>query len=218
MYILILGSTGRTGRLLLTEALKRGHKVNVLVSHKSRLTVKPELVSAFEGTPLNKYTLSESMQGCEAILSTLNISRTSDFPWAKLRTSTDFLSLSMKNIIGVAEEQKVNRIIITTAWGVAETQKDIPFWFRLLIRYSNIRYPYRDHELQEELLKHSELDYTVVRPVGLTDQHNKKKIQVSLDNTPKPTLTISRLHTANFMLDILENNLYNRQAPVISEV
>ena len=218
MNILILGSTGRTGRLLLTEALKRGHKVNVLVSHKSRLTVKPELVSAFEGTPLNKYTLAESMQGCEAILSTLNISRTSDFPWAKLRTSRDFLSVSMKNILTVTEEQKVNRIIITTAWGVAETKKDIPFWFRLLISYSNIRYPYRDHEVQEELLTHSELNYTVIRPVGLTDQNNKKKIQVSLDNTPKPTLTISRLHVAEFMLDVLEGNLYNRQFPVISEV
>jgi len=218
MHILILGSTGRTGRLLLTEALKRGHKVNVLVSHKSRLTVKPELVSAFEGTPLNRYTLAESMQGCEAILSTLNISRTSDFPWAKLRTSRDFLSVSMKNILTVAEEQKVDRIIITTAWGVAETKKDLPSWFRLLIRYSNIRYPYRDHELQEELLKHSELNYTVVRPAALTDQNNKKKIQVTLDNTPKPTLTISRLRVAEFMLDVLEGTLYNRQFPVISEI
>lgn len=218
MRILILGATGRTGRLLLTEALARGHQVNVLVSHKSRLTVSPDRVSAFEGTPLNRYTLAEAVRGCDAILSTLNISRTSDFPWAKLRTSVDFLSLSMKNIIEVAEEQQVSRIIITTAWGVAETRKDIPLWFSLLIKYSNIRYPYKDHELQENLLKQSGMDWTIVRPVGLTDLNKKRKVQVSFDNTPKPTLTISRLRTANFMLDALENKLYSRQSPVISEI
>jgi len=217
MHILILGSTGRTGRLLLREALNRGHTVNVLIGHISSLPVKPELVNVFEGTPLNKYTLADAMKGCDAVLSTLNISRISDFPWAKLRTSKDFLSLSMKNIVEAAGEQHVDRIIITTAWGVAETRKDIPFWFRLLIDNSNIRYPYLDHERQEELLGKSGLNYTVVRPVGLTNSKKQKEILVSFDNAPKPSLSISRQHVASFMLDVLENNLYNRQLPVISE-
>jgi putative NADH-flavin reductase len=217
MHILILGATGRTGRLLVDEALRRGHKVNVVISHASKLSANPVMVSVFEGTPLNPDTLAAAMQGCEAVLSTLNISRVSDFPWAKLRTSTDFLSLSMKNIIEVAEKQHVNRIIITTAWGVNETKKDIPFWFRWLINFSNIRYPYLDHERQEELLKNSGLNWTAVRPAGLTDEKKKKEVIVTLNNTPKPKLTISRFNTACFMLDVLENNLYNRQFPVISE-
>jgi putative NADH-flavin reductase len=217
MHILILGSTGRTGRLLLREALTRGHTVNVLIGHISSLPVKPELVNVFEGTPLNKYTLADAMKGCDAVLSTLNISRMSDFPWAKLRTSKDFLSASMKNIIEVANKQQVNRIILTSAWGVAETRKDIPFWFRLLIDHSNIRYPYQDHERQEELLKKSGLNYTVVRPAALTDSKKERAIKVSLDNAPKPSLFISRKNVALFMLDVLENSLYNKQLPVISE-
>lgn len=217
MQILILGTTGRTGRLLLNEAIKRGHKVNVLISHIGKLTANPKLVTAFEGTPLNPDILASAMHGCDAVLSTLNISRVSDFPWAKLRTSVDFLSLSMKNIVEVAKKQHVSRIIITTAWGVAETNKDIPFWFRWLIRFSNIRYPYRDHERQEELLKNTDLNWTIVRPAGLTDEKKIKEVRVSLNNSPKPRLMISRLNTARFMLDVLENDLYNRQFPVISE-
>ncbi|HTD99179.1 MAG TPA: NAD(P)H-binding protein [Mucilaginibacter sp.] len=217
MHILILGPTGRTGRLLVQEALNRGHKVNVLVGHKGSLLVNPDLVTVFEGTALNKYTLAEAMHGCDAVLSTLNISRVSDFPWAKLRTSIDFLSLSMKNIIVAATEQQVNRIIVTTAWGVAETRKDIPFWFRFLVDHSNIRYPYLDHERVEEMLEKSDLDYTAVRPTGLTNSKEKKEIKVSLNNIPKPSIYISRQNVALFMLDILENNLYVRQCPVISE-
>jgi len=157
------------------------------------------------------------MKGCDAILSALNISRTSDYPWADLRTSADFLSLSMKNILEAAAENHIKRIVITTAWGVAETRGDIPFWFRWLIDHSNIKYPYFDHERQEEMLKVSDLEWTVVRPVGLTDSHKSKEIKVTLDNQPKPSLAISRLNVARFMLDALEQNLYINQFPVVSE-
>jgi putative NADH-flavin reductase len=217
MHILILGATGRTGRILLSEALRRGHKVSVVVGHKSNLKINPELVEVHEGTPLNKFTLAEAMLGCEAILSTLNISRVSDFPWAKLRTSKDFLSSSMEKILDVAGEQHISRIIVTTAWGVAETKKDIPFWFRWIIEGSNIRFPYLDHERQEEILKHSDINWTIVRPVGLTNSEKEKEVQVTLNNSPKPFLRISRRNVALFMLDVLENDLYNRQFPVISE-
>ena len=217
MHILVLGSTGRTGRILLSEALNRGHKVTVLISHKGALKIKPELVEVFEGTPLNKFTLSEAMKDCDAVLSSLNISRVSDFPWSRLRTSKDFLSASMKHIIDASAENNIKRIIITTAWGVAETRNDSPFLFRWLITNSNIRYPYYDHEKQEQLLKSSDMDWTIIRPVGLTDSEKVRDVKVSINNQPKPSLTISRRNVALFILDVLEKNLYTRQCPVISE-
>ncbi|HEY4196366.1 MAG TPA: NAD(P)H-binding protein [Mucilaginibacter sp.] len=217
MHILILGATGRTGRILLDEALKRGHKVNVLVGHKSSLKSNVELIDVYEGTPLNRYTLADAMRGCDAVLSALNISRVSDYPWSKLRTSKDFLSSSMQNVLETAKEQNINRIIVTTTWGVSETKKDIPLWFRWLIKNSNIRYAYLEHERQEEMIQLSGTKWTIVRPVGLTDSEKEKKVRVTLYKSPKPSLTISRKNVALFMLDALEKNLYIRECPVISE-
>ena len=217
MHILILGSTGRVGRILLAEALQLGYKVNVIVSHKGVLKIESELLTIFEGTPLNKFTLADAMRGCDAVLSTLNISRVSDFPWSKLRTSKDFLSMSMKYMLEKADVLKNKRIIVVTAWGVAETRKDIPSWFRWLIDNSNIRYPYIDHERQELLLKQSKTNWTIVRPVGLTNSTKEREIQVTLNSAPKPSLMISRTNVALFMLDVLKDDLYNRQCPVISE-
>jgi putative NADH-flavin reductase len=217
MHILILGATGRTGELLLIEALKRGHKVTVLVSHKSNLRVKDDSITIYEGTPLNRFTLEDAMQNCDAVLSTLNISRMSDFPWAKLRTSKDFLSSSLTSILLTASKHHLNRIILTTAWGVGETREDIPFWFDWLIENSNIRYPYAEHELQEQILQQSNMNWTAVRPVMLTDAINNKQVIVSFNNTPKPSLFISRQNVARFMMDVLEGDLYSKQRPVISE-
>lgn len=217
MKILILGSTGRTGKLLLSEAINAGYDIHVLVRNKSRLPVLPVTVTVFEGTPANSDELLSAMKGCGAILSALNISRTSDFPWAPLRTPPDFLSVSTDNILAATCSLNIKRIIVTSAWGTNETKKDIPFWFRWLIDYSNIGYAYRDHERAEDLLKQSGLNYTIVRPVGLTNSLNKKEILVSINNSPKPYLTISRQNVARFMIKVLKENLCNNESPVISD-
>jgi putative NADH-flavin reductase len=227
MKIALLGATGRTGKHLLELALQRGHTVNVLVRDKQKLVSQmgqkgpisqsgQNKLIIFEGYPLDKKILEQTITGCEAIVSALNISRTSDFPWAKLRTPKDFLSQVMKLIIDIAPSKNIRRVIFTTAWGVAETKKDLPGWFKWLIDKSNMRYPYADHEKQEELAKQSNLLYTSVRPVVLINSQKIKQPIVTFNNDPKPKLMISRRSVASFMLDVLEQNSYVREMPVIS--
>ena len=217
MTILLLGATGRTGRHLLRESLDRGHIVHALVRDKSNVKIVNENLRLFEGSPLDTPILNNAMTGCEVILSALNISRYNDFPWSKLRTPKDFLSSVMKIIIGLAPQHLIKRIVFTSAWGVAETRKDIPGWFRWFIEHSNILYPYEDHARQEELLQQTSLEWTGIRAVGLINSKRKKAIVVSFNKGPKPRLIIGRLSLATFMLDVLEKNLYVRQLPVVSE-
>lgn len=199
------------------EAIKRGYDINVLLRDEGKLMVRSAAIKIFTGNPADAGDLTKAMQGCGAVLSALNISRTSDFPWAPLRTPRNFLSLVMGHIINVAEQLKIKRVIITSAWGVNETKKDLPWWFSWIIDHSNISYAYKDHEIQEDQLKNSALNWTAVRPVGLTNTLNHKAVAVSFNNIPKPRLTISRQNTARFMLDILKNDLYVKQTPTIFE-
>jgi putative NADH-flavin reductase len=216
MKLLLLGATGRTGRHVLEQALQRRHTVHALVRNKQKVKLANPHLILFEGTPTDKAILQKAMTGCDAILSALNISRINDFPWAKLRTGKTFLSDTMRDLIDLAPQHRINRIIFTSAWGVAETKKDIPGWFRWLIDHSNIGHPYVDHARQEELVKESSLDFTSVRPAALTNTKKEQEIIVSFNNTPTPKLLISRLSVAKFMLDVVEKNLYVRQMPVIS--
>lgn len=215
MRVLILGATGRTGKLLLQEALSRGYTVNALVRDKSKVPTNSAL-TLFEGLPTDKAALSGAMAGCEAILSALNISRNSDFPWAKLRTPANFLSVTAKNIIELAPQHSVSRIILTSAWGTNDTRNDIPWWFKWVIDSSNVGFAYHDHERQEDLFASSALKYTIVRPVGLINSSKIKAVIVSHDNQPRPRLTISRGDVAKFMLHVLQDDLLSRRMPVIS--
>ena len=217
MKILLLGSTGRTGKHVLEQAIERGHLVHIIVRDRNKVHLSHPNIQVTEGNPSDETILEKAMRGCEIIISTLNISRTSDWPWARLRTPKQFLSTVMEKIIRLAPQHGIRRVIFSSAWGVAETRNDIPGWFRWFIENSNIRYPYEDHAVQEKLVEQTDLDWTAVRAAGLTNFKRNKEIQVSFENRPKPNLTISRRNLAMFILDIMEKGAYIKQRPVVSE-
>ena len=76
---------------------------------------------------------------------------------------------------------------------------------------------YQDHERQEAIWEKSGLDWTVVRPVGLTNDTEEKTIGVLLETkTSKPANSrISRRMVAQFMLDAWEEGTYIHEKPII---
>ena len=217
MKILILGATGRTGRLIVEEALKQGYDLNVLVRDKNKISFNSKSIKVYQGTPARRTDLAAAMQGCDLIISALGIVRASDAPWSKLITTKNFISESMKNAIAEADQQGLKRLITISAWGVGETKKDIPFWLRWMIDYTNLRPVYADHESQEKLLAASNLTWTAARPVALNDSKKIKTLKVSFNNLPKPSLYISRRSVAKFIVDIVKSDKYDRKSPTISE-
>ncbi len=217
MKVLLLGATGRTGKLALEQLLAQGHQVHALVRDKSKVTSSSDKLELFEGNPTDKVSLQNAIRDCEAAIGLLNVSRNSDFPWSKLRTPPTFLSDTMKALLEFATQNQVRKIIVCTAWGVNETKKDLPGWFRWFVDNSNVGKAYADHERQEKLLVSASINYVIVRPVGLTDSKKETPIQTSQNNSPKPRLTISRLNTAKFMINQLSKSRFDRQAVTIFE-
>ena len=216
MKILLLGGTGRTGKYIVDEVLQRGYELNCLVRDAQKINTARERLKVLQGSPEKLSDLEKAIKNCEAIINVLNISRNSDFPWAKLRTSPTFLSDVMKNVIELAEAHQVKRIIACSAWGAGETKKDIPAWFRWLIDKSNIGLTYRDHERQEKLLMSSHLLWTIIRPAGLTNSKKYQEIIESYNNKPKPRMTINRISLAKYVVDAITNESLIRKTPVIS--
>ena len=217
MKILILGATGRTGRLIVEEALKQGHDLNVLVRDKNKISFSSKSIKVYQGTPTRQTDLAAAMQGCDLIISALGIVRASDAPWSKLISPKNFISESIKNVIAEADQQNLKRLITVSAWGVGETKKEIPCWLRWLINYTNLGPVYEEHEKEEKLLANSSLNWTAVRPVALNDSKKIKTLKVSFNNFPKPSLQISRQSVAKFMVDIVKSDKYDRKSPTISE-
>jgi putative NADH-flavin reductase len=216
MKILLLGATGRTGKWVYQKSLEHGYSIHCLARNTERIE-KHDQVSLFEGDASNPDDLATTIAGCNAVISVLNISRRSDFPWSALRTPKNYLSKTMGNLVPIAEKNKVNRIIICSAWGVSETAWDIPGWFKWLIQNSNIGVAYKDHERQENIISDSSLNWTIVRPTGLTPLPKEQRVLEILDNDSRPNLTISRRSLATFLVNCLERDDLMKKKVVISK-
>lgn len=215
--VCVLGGSGRLGKEILSELERNSIPAKALVRNPSKLNSSYSHIQIVEGNPGNLEDLGKTMIGCTGIISSLNVSRKSDFPWSKLRSSPTLISDTIRAVLEKMESYSIDRIISVSAWGTHQDIKAVPGWFRWIIKNSNVGKAYEDHERQEDLLSTTNLNWTIVRPVGLTNSQKIKKLIVSFNNHPKPKLTISRKHVAQFIVSQLNSSDYIRKMPVISE-
>lgn len=217
MRVLLLGATGRTGGHALEYLLAEGWEVHALVRDREKLGPPRDRLRVFEGPPADDVALGEALLGCGYVISVLNVSRKSDFPWAPLRAPADLMSRTMEKVLALSGSGGVKKIVVCSAWGTHETRKDLPGWFRWCIERSNIGLAYRDHERQENILRASSaVDFTIVRPALLTGAAEGRGIRISRDNVPRPRLSIGRRSVARFLIRMLTDGAYSRQAVTIS--
>lgn len=215
--ILLLGATGRTGQAVLEKALARGWQVNALVRNPDSLaTVHPGL-TVFKGTPLNGADVAKAIEGCDAVISTLNNNRASDNPFAKPVSPPTFMADSIRNTLTAMEANSIKRIVVLSAAGVGDSFMEQPWLFRLLIKKTNLGHTYRDHDAVDAMLRASGTDWTLPRPVMLGKTPGKAPIIVSYDKVPKPHFQITRDSVAQFIVDSVDNASLIRKAPTLSQ-
>ena len=214
MKLLLLGATGRCGNLVLFKALKDGHEVTVIARDPSKL--EETTATVIKGSPYDKDTVEKAIASCDAVICTLNVSRVSDNPWAKLRAPHDLISKSVNNAVKAMHKHNIKRIISLSVLGVGDSKKGIPFLARLFVYKSNIKYAMWDHERQENIMAQSETDWTAVRLPMLNDTKGEAKVLVNMGDDTKLNKSINRESVARFVLDILDHPNYYKKIVAIS--
>lgn len=211
MRILLLGATKGLGKEILKEALNLGFEINCLVRNAKKFPIEQNNIRVFEGDATSSIDLENAVQDSKIIISTLNVMRKNLFPWSNITNDKNTISKSSKNIIEISKRKKVKHLISVSAWGVNESLDHIPIWFKLLIKNSNLKYPYIDHGKSEKLLVNSNLNWTILRPSALVNFLNNHQVKESISLKNKPSLIISRKSLAKFIINIVDKkNYYNK--------
>ena len=211
MRILLLGATKGLGKEILKEALSLGFEINCLVRNAKKFPIEQNNIRVFEGDATSSIDLENAVQDSKIIISTLNVMRKNLFPWSNITNDKNTISKSSKNIIDISKRKKIKHLISISAWGVNESLDHIPIWFKLLIKNSNLKYPYIDHGKSEKLLLNSNLNWTILRPSALVNFLNNHQVKESISLKNKPSLIISRKSLAKFIINIVDKkNYYNK--------
>lgn len=161
MKVLVLGATGKTGRLIVREALAKGHSVVALVRSKARGTdlSGAELV---EGDARDEAALLRALEGCDGVVSSLG---TGMIPFREVT----LLSAATRALVGAMTRGGVRRLVCITGLGAGDSRGHGGLVYDRLILPVLLRNVYRDKDRQEVAIRASSLDWVIVRPVVLTD-------------------------------------------------
>jgi uncharacterized protein YbjT (DUF2867 family) len=77
-------------------------------------------------------------------------------------------------------EHGVRRLVVQSSYGVGETRARLPLASRLVFALV-LRPQIADHEAQEQVVRDSRLDWTLVQPVYLTDGDEPAALSVTGD-------------------------------------
>lgn len=182
MQILLLGATGRTGLLVLKEALNRNHKVTALARSPDSLEASIPAdhpnrsnLTTVAGSPLNKNDVaaalaaSSSPSPVDVVITTLNPRRVSDSPFAAVNEADSPPRMMADSMAGVLEalsgdnsaggtisshsgKKTATKVVALSALGAGSSAAHAHWLLRLLFRHSNMKFTYEDHDAVEEEL------------------------------------------------------------------
>jgi putative NADH-flavin reductase len=203
MNIVVFGASGRTGLLTVFQALEKGHQVTAFARKASSVTIQHKNLRIIQGDIQESEKVKEAIQGQDAVISALGV---------ESRKYTSVLSEGTANIILAMNELTVKRFICMSSAGILGN--DGGFWFGKIILPLFLKQVFEDKKRQMKLLQESNLEWVLIRPVGLTQAPKTGKYRI-YDKKPG-SATIPRADVADFMLKLITDKKYDKMMPAIS--
>ncbi|KAL4969872.1 NAD(P)-binding protein [Aspergillus stella-maris] len=218
MRVLVIGGTGRCGKLVIDELFRRGHHVIALARKPEALGVARSGLTVVKGTPTSLDDVRSAFETKpDAVVVTLSAPRASDSPFAAPISPPRLMADCNTNIVSAMKEFGVRKIVLLQAFGVGESWPNMHCTLRLLMSNSNMRYQYSDHNAVERVVKESGLDYVLVRPSRLVET-SVEDVKMWPDHGRGVPLmaSTSRISVARFLVDALGSTEWDNDAPVIT--
>jgi len=208
--ILVFGATGGTGAAIVREAIARGYHVTAFVRdiHHAQHMFNGlcSRLSFSEGDALEAEDVRRAIgSSFNAVVSALGI-------YQRL-PGRDDLTRATQNILTAMRASGPRRFVCVSSLGVGDSRKQGDFATRM-IQKTALRFTLADKETQENAIRASELDWTVIRPSRLLDEGGPARYLTWTGEQPDKELvwSINRAQVAALTLDALANNNCLNQA------
>lgn len=205
MKVLVLGATGGTGRQIVRVLEQHGHDVVALVRQQT-----PDLGAAgiVVGDARDPAAIERALAGCDVVISALGAPTK---PFAEVTV----LSEATRELVGAMQRLGVTRLIAITGVGAGDSRGHGGWIYDRVIQPLVLRKTYEDKDRQETIIRESGLDWTIVRPVMLTNGAASGAVGSSGDPSRPHGSSISRADVADFVVAQIDSERWNGQTPLI---
>lgn len=162
----------------------------------SRSGTAPEGVNAVAGNATDKEVLQQAVAGADAVVITIG----------GAKGISRHRAAVTQTVIRAMGQAGVSRLLVQSSLGAGDSGSLMPVALRLLMK-GILPSPLADHNEQEKAVIDTSLDWTIVRPTGLTDKPatgTTRALQVGQKGTLGGTIPPDDL--AAYMLSALEDD------------
>ena len=197
MKISIIGASAGIGLEAVKSGLNRNHTITTL-SRSAIKIAESESLKMVIGDALIKDDLLKSIQNADAIIVTLGT--------RKDKKTTTLFSDFAKLMVEINTEKKIDvPFIFVTGFGAGESKNYVSWLIKLFLNYL-LKDVYGDKTKMEEIIIHSNMNWTVVRPGRLLDKGLTEKYRI--ENKLFKGINIggiNRADVADFLIKQAEN-------------
>ncbi|MHA7293611.1 NAD(P)-dependent oxidoreductase [Arthrobacter sp. HLT1-21] len=205
----VFGGSGRTGRLVIEQALAAGYAVRALARSGLSIPQTNSRLTVIEGDVLDAKAVARVIDGSDAVISV----------FGQVKGSPAFLQTDgIRNITAAMAGHGVRRIVSLSGGGLPDPGHDRPKMPDHIIRtLLKLLAPKVLRDAKEHLivLQESGLDWVVVRGPRLLDQPYSGRYRVGWVGVNAST-SIGRADLAEFIVRQVTDETYLHQLPLVS--
>lgn len=207
--VLVLGANGPSGRRTVQQALDRGLGVEALTRRPQTFPIRHERLRVVAGDATDPAILDAAVATCDAVISVIGTAFT--------RRPVDVYSATARLVVAAMERHGQRRLLAVTSAGVRPADAHegglVQGLLFSVFRRTVSRTVYDDMERMEAIVSASGLDWTIVRPPGLTDEPGTG-YAVAEDRIDGPFCARSDL--AAMLLDHLDDDRFVRRIAAVA--
>jgi putative NADH-flavin reductase len=198
----VFGATGGTGRNVVAHALAAGHEVAALVRDRARASAGLQRVVV--GDVLDPEAVARTVEGVDAVVVALGM---------PARDRSGLRARGTQTVVRAMTAAGVRRLVVLSVLGAHESREGLDWFTRWLVFPLWLQQAILDHERQEEVVRDSGLDWTLVRPPHLTAGRATGAWSAGFDMTAAPpAMSVDRADVAQFMLWCATTDAYSGEA------
>ena len=196
MHITIFGASRGVGRAAVDAAIAAGHSVTAFA--RSEGTLPSSAATSIIGDVFDRSAVDRALAEADAAIVALGVS-----PGKGAKTPEDVCSRGTQTVIAAMTSAAIGRLLVVTSFGVGATRELTPFPFSLIAK-TVLKGIMNDKELQERDVRASGLQWTIVQPLGLTDDPATGRPFTAIDGS-RGTSRVSRADVAAVCVDAVEH-------------
>lgn len=195
MKFVVLGATGRTGRLLVQRALDHGHAVAAVVRAAGAIEPRERLKAVMVDS-LQAESLAPLLVNQDAVISCLGQTSAAD---------RHILRDAASATLNAMARTSVRRYVVVSQGLLFPSRNPIIPLLRLILARH-----VADSIAMEKLVSESDVEWTIVRPPRLLEGGAPSGYRTAIGAAPRGPWSMQRADLATYLIDEVENGKHAR--------